>query len=173
MKYQILIIITVFLLILLSFHYKKYNNKSKIFDIIQIDQKVHNYKIYFTENVPIIFKNHTIDFLKKVVSPITMKSNINSRYFNEYTRHYHDLLFLQPEYECSLNILLPNQIKYFKKNKKNLQIIDKNYDYSEIQLSKDIIIAIPRFWIFKLNNNCKVSVLYTDTPFSFLFSKFS
>lgn len=172
MKGQILLITIFTLLFLLLFHFKKYNTKSKTFDIIQVDTKIPDYKIYLTENTPILFKNHSFEFLKKVVSPITIRKNLGVNTYNDYTIHYHDLLFIKSDTDCSLNILLPEQKKYFKKNKNKLTVINEKYNYSEILLPKDMIISVPRHWIFKINNNCKVSTFYTDTPFSLLFSKF-
>lgn len=174
MKSQTLLITLLILIVLILFHFKKYNTKSKTFDIIQIDTKIPNYQLYLTENTPILFKNHSLEFLKKVVSPITIKKNITHNNFPEYTIHYHDLLFIKSETDCTLNILLPDQKKYFKKgkDKNTLNVLNDEYNYSEILLPQDMIISIPRHWIFKINNECKVSTFYTDTPFSLLFSKF-
>ena len=91
--------------------------------------------------------------------------------------HTHDLLFIIPKEDIVVNLLIPSEISHFKYRDntpvfKNLDIINNNYNYTEIILDKDMIFYIPRYWIFNIPNGENTDILYIDTIFTFFFSKF-
>ena len=172
------IIILVILFILFGFHYKKFKRKTNLFDIIQIDNVLTNYTKYIDDIVPIIFRNHTSNIINKyIVSPLTISRTTVNKSIKNYVYHTHDLLFIIPKEDIVVNLLIPSEISHFKYRDntpvfKNLDIINNNYNYTEIILDKDMIFYIPRYWIFNIPNGENTDILYIDTIFTFFFSKF-
>ena len=88
------------------------------------------------------------------------------------------MLFILIYDKISVELLIPNEINKFKlitkkNNIKILKNIDFNYKYIQVNLDKNNILSIPRFWIFKIKTvNPNVKIYYTDTLFTNLFNIF-
>lgn len=170
----ILIIIIIILIVLVSFHLKFYNKKSTSFDIIQIDDILNNYTSYINENVPILFQNHNINNIKQILSPLTINKKEIKMTLNKWHYHCNDKLFIMCDEDVTINMVMPVQVQNFiiKKNNsiiKELSIKNDNYSYSQLLLKKNMIVSIPRFWIFQILSDKPLNILITNTIFSSLF----
>lgn len=172
-----------FLLILIIFivlHYLKYKKISSVPKIIQINDKLYDYKEYLDENQPIIFYNQNINDIKDYIkSPLSINEKILNLNISNYVFHSKDLFILYSnENLIKINLLSPNEKKNFIKDKNsntiinNLKIINNNFNFSEIILKPNTLLLIPRFWIFSLENKNKIDLFYSDSIFSYIFSKF-
>ena len=168
---SVLLILLIIICILYIFHLQKYNKKSSVFDVIQINDRLKDYTQYLNDNVPIILQNHKLSFIKKILSPLTLQKIEKKEILTNYKYHKNDLYFISPDEDITINLLLPIEKKKFQYQNNKLTIVNDNYNYTEIKLAKNMIIGIPRFWIFKVNQDISVNTLTTNTIFTYLFSK--
>lgn len=176
-KKYILFTFIVFLIIIVS-HYRIYRKINNKLEIITISNKLKNYDDYISENLPIVFKNNN-NIKNYIISPLTIKTkNINILDDHNYCYHNNNMLLIEFEKKTSIFLLKPDQKKFFSNiKKKDLKFLklkkNRNYKYIQLNLSKDDILCIPRFWIFKFNESIKsVKITSYDTIFTLLYKFF-
>jgi hypothetical protein len=174
--YNIIFYISVIIIIIIGLHLKDYLNTNNKYEILTIKYNK-TVQSYFKENLPIIFTS--LFNLDTIISPITTKQKYiqNLDYIN-YFSHSKDMLFVLIYDKISVELLIPKEINKFKmitkkNNIKILKNIDMNYKYIQVNLDKNNILSIPRFWIFKIKTiNPSIKIYYTDTVFTNLFNIF-
>jgi len=174
--YNIIFYISVIIIIIIGLHLKDYLNTNNKYEILTIKYNK-TVQSYFKENLPIIFTS--LFNLDTIISPITTKQKYiqNLDYIN-YFSHSKDMLFVLIYDKISVELLIPKEINKFKmitkkNNIKILKNIDMNYKYIQVNLDKNNILSIPRFWIFKIKTiNPSIKIYYTDTLFTNLFNVF-
>jgi len=176
MKFTPIKIIIIILIILVSFHLKQYLKKNNKYEILQINDEINNYEKHFNENLPLILKNHNIESIKNKLSTLTIKTNNinNFNIENLYMTHRNNSLLIFGETEFKVNISTPDQYKYFEfsKCKYPVEVLNtksNNFSSITIIIRPGNLLFIPRFWIFNIENTSKVSLLQSDTIFSYLF----
>ena len=174
--YNIIFYISVIIIIIVGLHVKDYLNTNNKYEILTIKHNMIPHS-YFKENLPIIFTR--LLHLDTIISPITIKKEyIQNLDYSNYLSHSKDMLFILIYDKISVELLIPNEINKFKlitkkNNIKILKNIDFNYKYIQVNLDKNNILSIPRFWIFKIKTvNPNVKIYYTDTLFTNLFNIF-
>lgn len=165
-------VIIIFIVFLFVIHYLKYIKKKKTIDIIQINHKVLDYKDYIDENYPIILTNHDSKLLEKLYSPLSITSFTEKKNIKDFCYHLHDMLIIIPLKKTTLTICNPIENDKFKKKTKisginYLEIIDEKYNCIEINLNTNTFLIIPRFWIFKTDQ--EVIIKTSETIFSKIF----
>jgi hypothetical protein len=171
--YSIIAILSIIFIL----HYRDFSKINNNFEVLNINYKLSNYNRYTKENLPIIF-NKMID-INDIISPITIKKyNIENLDYKDSIYHTNNLLFIFVNDNITINISLPNECSKFKLLKKKntiklLKNIDKNYKYIQLNLNKNNILSIPRFWIFKiLTLNPNINIYSYDTLFTRVFNIF-
>jgi len=174
--YNIIFYISVIIIIIVGLHVKDYLNTNNKYEILTIKHNMIPHS-YFKENLPIIMPR-SLD-LDTRLSPITItKKYIQNLDYTNYFSHSNDMLFVIIYDKISVELLIPNEINKFKKIKKinNIKIlnnIDINYKYIQVNLDKNNILSVPRFWIFKIKTrNPNIKIYCTDTLFTHLFNVF-
>ena len=172
LKY-IIITAIIFLFII---HFLKYKKKKNSIDIIQIDHIIKDYKDYIDENYPIILTNHDSKSIEKLYSPLSISSSTEKTQIKDFCYHLHDMLIIIPIKKTNITICNPIENPKFKKKQKKsginyLEIIDEKYNFIDINLNIDNFLIIPRFWIFKSNQEIilKTSDTIFSKTFKFLF----
>ena len=174
--YNIIFYISVIIIIIAGLHLKDYLNTNNKYEILTIKYNKTPHT-YFKENLPIIFTS--LLNLDNIISPITIKKHyIQDLDYINYFSHSKDMLFVLIYDKISVELLIPKEINKFKmvtkkNNIKILQNININYKYIQVNLDKNNILSIPRFWIFKIKTiNPSIKIYYTDTLFTNLFNVF-
>ena len=179
------IILLLFILLIL-FHYKKFNNYSDKYEIEQQElEYITGGELYSTLNPLVItfietgsLKNNVDEY--NLFSSITIQKNFNNLITNEnYLRHSNELLLLRSKKDITIELINPKYTKFFKKNLKNNNLNNykiEKHNYANVK-SIDLIareyniIYIPRFWLFKFDkSDISIEIFTCDNVFTKCFN---
>jgi hypothetical protein len=171
-------IISIIILILILFHLKQFLKRNNKYEILQINNKINNFDKYFNENLPIVLKGYNIEMVRDNLSPLTIKKNNIDKFNieNLYMTHCRYNLFIYSQNEIKINISTPDQYNNFEFNKykypiKLLNSKSNSFSSISILLRPGNLLHIPRFWILNLEKNLDISIFYSETIFSYFFTK--
>lgn len=176
MKIKILsIVLIVCILILILFHLNEFLKINDRYEILQVNNKLENYRKYYLNNLPIIFNNH-FDKLESLLSPLTIKNNTikDYKFKNKFISHHRDKLFIYSDKDVTINLISPKEYNKFKVSSEyhpNLKLLDNiknNYNFVEVKLKAYKILYIPRKWIFSSED--AIDIYFSESFFSFLFT---
>ena len=180
-------VVLILLVILVIFHLYKYLETTTRYEITQqkldfIDgNQLYMNKdpliITFIEDIPL---NHNIDnYLLKTALTIKEKYIIIDS-VDEYISQKSEICLMRPKKDTVITLINPKFSKFFDYLKKDENFKYYNLEkenYSKVQsidivLHKHNIFAVPRFWLFKLDNKCQVDTYLSHNIFTHLFSLF-
>ena len=180
------IIVLIIIIILILFHYRKYKNYEKEYNIEQqkLDlvkkRELYNYLnplvIMFIEKGSL--KDNVIKY--HLYSPLSLNKNFtNIITNNNYLQHTNETLLIRSKNSIKVELINPKYIKFLKKDKKQDNLVKYNLEetnYDKVQ-GIDIIIReynillIPRFWLFKFERNDEtIEVFQCDNVFTKFFN---
>jgi hypothetical protein len=184
-------IVTILLIILLIFHFRKYKQHSESYEIEQQElEYIHGDELYNQLN-PIIITFIEDDTFKFNIDTYKLFSqlSVNRDYMNiipsdKYYRHSSELVLIRPSKDIKIELTNPKYFEFFKYSSKNININEYTLDkknYSdvaniEIILHAYNILYIPRFWLFTIFNNdinTKVEIFSCHNIFTYLFNIFN
>lgn len=191
MNFNVIRIVTILLIILLIFHFRKYRQHSESYEIEQQElEYIHGDELYNQLN-PIIITFIEDDTFKFNIDTYKLFSqlSVNRDYMNiipseKYYKHSAELVLIRPNKDIKIELTNPKYFEFFKFASKNSNIkeytLDKK-DYSnvaniEIILHAYNILYIPRFWLFTIFNNdinTKVEIFSCHNIFTYLFNIFN
>jgi len=180
-------VVLILLVILVIFHLYKYLDKTNIYEITQ--QKldfIDGNKLYMNKDPLIItfiedisFKNNIDNYFLKTA--LTRKEKyITLDLVENYMSHKSEICLIRPITDTVITLVNPKFSKYFNYINK-----DKNFKFSNLEKDKysdvqsiDIVLhrhnifSVPRFWLFKFDNKCKIETYLSHNIFTQLFSIF-
>ena len=153
--------------------YCKTENKYEILTL-RYTNKINS---YLKEKLPIIIYNLPVNNINTLFSALTMSSQelkLNIGYY----KHINDSCFIYTDADTTLELMIPKEISNFKKMNTingivNLNLSNKNYRYILVNIYRNNIVFIPRYWIFRVINSKGVNIVTNKTFFSNLFSVFN
>ena len=191
MSFNMIKIVTILLIILLIFHFRKYKQHSESYEIEQQElEYIHGDELYNQLN-PIIITFIEDDTFKFNIDTYKLFSqlSVNRDYMNiipsdKYYRHSSELVLIRPSKDIKIELTNPKYFEFFKYSSKNININEYTLDkknYSdvaniEIILHAYNILYIPRFWLFTIFNNdinTKVEIFSCHNIFTYLFNIFN
>ena len=191
MSFNVIKIVTILLIILLIFHFRKYRQHSESYEIEQQElEYIHGDELYNQLN-PIIITFIEDDTFKYNIDTYKLFSqlSVNRDYMNiipsdKYYRHSSELLLIRPNKDIKIELTNPKYLEFFKYSSNNSNVHEytldkKNYSNVaniEIILHAYNILYIPRFWLFTIFNNnvnTKVEIFSCHNIFTYLFNIFN
>ncbi len=171
--------------IFIILHYRKYVNYTKTYEIEQQElDYIKGSELYNTGNLLVITFIENIPLIKnvelyKLFSPLSFnKKQFAYTFTDSYVCHNNELCLIRPKKEITLEFINPKFKTHFKKvsKKDNLTNYTLHKDnYSKVQSIQIIvreynILYIPRFWLFKNNEQANIDMFLCDNIFTFPFS---
>lgn len=172
MKKYIFLVIIFFIII----HFRDYYKRKNKYEILTIKYNK-NIDSHLREKLPAVIYNLPFKQIPVLFSPLSISKHkilLNSGYY----MHFNDKLFIYTDRDTSLEIMIPKEIYNFKKKTinngiVNLKSCNLNYRYILMNIYKNTIIFIPRYWIFRVINSGEIYINTNATFFSTLFRIFN
>ena len=180
-------LILIFIVVLLIFHFKKYNKCSDGYEIEQQELDYIKGDELYNINNPLIItfiENNTLKFnvdTYRLYSPLSIKrtyTNLNTSDF--YYSHCGEIMLIRPNKDIKIELINPKYSRFFKKIEKNnlikYTLEDKNFSEVasiEIILHEYNILFVPRFWLLTISNNdnnSHIEVYTCHNIFTYLFN---
>jgi len=172
MKKYIFLVIIVFIII----HFRDYAKIKNKYEILTIKYNK-NIDFNLREKLPAVIYDLPINNLQILFSPLSMSKHkflLNSGYY----KHINDRTFLYTNKNTSIEIMVPKETINFKKKNINNGIINVepsnlNYKYVLMNIYKNTIVFIPKFWIFRIIKSGEIFVYTSRTLLSNVFRIFN
>ena len=190
MSLNIVKIVSLIIIILLVFHYRKYRQHSNSYEIEQQELEYIRGDELYNQINPIIITfiedetfKYNIDTYR-LFSPLAVKkSYINIIPSKKYYSHNSEVLLIRPNKDIKIELTIPKYSKHFNYIKKDnglyeYDLSEKNYSKVaniEIILHEYNILYIPRFWLFTIFNNdvnTSIEIFSCHNIFTYLFNIF-
>jgi len=181
-----IILIFALIVIITCFHFYKYSNKTKKYEIVQRNlDNISGDDLYMNLN-PLVITFIEDNTLKYNIDTYSLKTalTIKENYINldaeteKYMTHNNEICLIRPHKNTTITLINPkfnhfvtkvNQDSYFK----YFNLPKENYSHVnsiDILLHVHNIYCVPRFWLFKFNEVQKVDIYLTHNIFTKYFS---
>lgn len=183
--FKALIVLIIVTLIIATFHFYKYSQKTKNYEIIQ--QKLDNVRgnnLYLNLE-PLIITFIENDTFKYNIDNYSLKTpiTINEKYISvdnfdeKYMSHNSEICLIRPQKDTVITLINPKFIHFFNKSNKDsnfkyYHLEEDNYSQVhsiDIVLHEHNILCLPRFWLFNCNENSKIDIYLTHNIFTVFF----
>ena len=182
------ILVVALIITIITFHFYKYNGKTTKYEIIQQNlDNINGNDLYMTLN-PLVIVFIEDNTLKYNIDTYSLKTalTIKEKYISvdteteNYMKHTNEMCPIRPRQSTTITLINPKFSHFFTKLKKDShfkysQLPKENYSHVnsiDIVLHEHNIYCVPRFWLFKFNDNQKVDIYLSHNIFTKLFSYF-